>query len=57
MNRLSKNMNLNRSEARSCAQKNSMWYDLNICHEKWHDITTNFIKYTNNKKLKPVTKI
>lgn len=57
MNRLSKNMNLNRSEARSCAQKSSMWYDLNVCHEKWHDITTKFIKYANNKKLKPVTKI
>lgn len=50
-------MNLNRSEARSCAQKNSVWYDLNVCHEKWHDVTTKFIKYANNKKLKPVTRI
>lgn len=27
-----------------------MWYDLNICHEKWEDILNKFQKCANNKK-------
>ncbi|CAG2227923.1 unnamed protein product [Mytilus edulis] len=45
-----KNENIHRDARRSKAEKNSIWYDLNVCNKTWDESIKALIKCINNKQ-------
>jgi hypothetical protein len=52
-----KNDNMPRDSRRSLANKNSMWYDLNICNKTWENAIKSLLSDVNSCKVNFKTKL